>query len=423
LYIAHKREDGKEQSLLEHLNNTAQRAAYYASFFCKDKLAYICGLLHDIGKYSDEFQNRIKNNGELCDHSTAGAKLLTNLNKPIGYFLGYVITGHHSGLLNGGGWGATSYDKCLYGRLKKEIPKYSSYEDEIEIKGLIDIIKIAQQISYTKPLNDYDMGYCLSFLIRIIYSCLVDADFLDTEEFMNDGKVDRGVKCNFVNLEEKIIKHANSFIADSYIKEKRKQIFNCCLESNIPVRKQELTDEEKVFLADVFLLTSKPVIYVANIPEESLPDGRGNNYFSELREHTRQEDSGLIAICASVEEELSQLDISDRLDFLNELQLESPGLVKLIEASYSLLGLISFLTANQEEARAWPVLKGTPAHKAAGKIHSDFERGFIRAEVIPFSVLESCGSYTAAKEKGLIRSEGKDYMVQDGDVILFRFNV
>lgn len=195
------------------------------------------------------------------------------------------------------------------------------------------------------------------------------------------------------------------------------------LESGVAVRQMALTDEEKDYTEDLFLLTSKPVIYVANIPEKDLPNGERNIYVEQLRQFCLNEGSELIAICASMEEEVSQLDDADKHSFLNEMGLDSPGLIKLVNASYNLLGLISFLTANRTEARAWPIKKGTPAHTAAGKIHSDFERGFIRAEVIPFSELEKCGSYLAAKEKGLVRSEGREYIVQDGDVILFRFNV
>jgi ribosome-binding ATPase YchF (GTP1/OBG family) len=185
----------------------------------------------------------------------------------------------------------------------------------------------------------------------------------------------------------------------------------------------EFTDEEKTFLEDLFFLTSKPVIYVANIPESDLPNGEKNKYVEKLREYCLNEGSEMIAICAAMEEEISQLDDADKHSFLKEMGLDSPGLYKLVNASYRLLDLISFLTANPQEARAWPIKTGTPACKAAGKIHSDFEKGFIRAEVISFSELEKYSSYTAAREKGLVRSEGRDYIVQDGDVILFRFNV
>jgi CRISPR-associated endonuclease/helicase Cas3 len=230
LYIAHKRDDGKEQPLVEHLQNAAERASTHARVFDKEELAYICGMLHDVGKYSTEFQNRIKNDGELCDHSTAGAKVLKQFNEAIGKLLGYVITGHHSGLLNGGGWGATSNDKSLYGRLKKEVPDYSSFADEVNTNRLPGIGKLAQQILSTKPFHEHDRGYCFSFLIRMIFSCLVDADFLDTEEFMKYGTIERGIECSFASLEEIIIQHTNTFVIDSYIKEKRKHILNQCLE-------------------------------------------------------------------------------------------------------------------------------------------------------------------------------------------------
>ena len=156
-------------------------------------------------------------------------------------------------------------------------------------------------------------------------------------------------------------------------------------------------------------------------PRKDLPNGERNIYVEQLRQFCLNEGSELIAICASMEEEVSQLDDADKHSFLNEMGLDSPGLIKLVNASYNLLGLICFLTANRTEARAWPIKKGTPAHTAAGKIHSDFERGFIRAEVIPLVSLKMY-SYLAAKEKGLVRSEGRIYC-PGRDVILFRFNV
>ena len=230
MYIAHKRDDGEEQPLIQHLIGTSNRAADFAKIFGKEDLARLCGLLHDIGKYSREFQDRIKNDGNLCDHSTAGAKVLSSMNEALGNLLGYIITGHHSGLLNGGGWGAAPGDKNLYGRLKKEVPDYSSYANEIDRSMYPPLFKIAQQIANTRPHDARDIGYSLSFLIRMIFSCLVDADFLDTEEFMQEGKVERGIECSFGSLEETITKHTNSFVIDSYIKEKRKQILHQCVE-------------------------------------------------------------------------------------------------------------------------------------------------------------------------------------------------
>jgi CRISPR-associated endonuclease/helicase Cas3 len=230
LFIAHSREDGGVQPLLDHLLGTAEKAAAYASLFNKSELAYICGLLHDIGKYSEEFQNRIKNNGKLCDHSTAGAVLLKKYNEAIGIFLGYAITGHHSGLLNGGGWGSTETDRSLYGRLKKGIPNYDAYKNEIDVNEYVDMRKLAMEISDTVRTSTDNIGYSLSFLARMIFSCLVDADFLDTEYFMKNGDIERGVIHDFDSLEKRHVNYANSFDIDTFVKEKRRQILYQCLE-------------------------------------------------------------------------------------------------------------------------------------------------------------------------------------------------
>jgi len=229
MYIAHKRDDGSEQPLLEHLIGTAEKAALYAEHFGKRETAFICGLLHDIGKYSQEFQDRIKNDGKLCDHSTAGAKVLKSISPAIGNLLGYVIAGHHSGLLNGGGWGAVQEDGSLQGRLKKEIPDFSAYNKEVTDDMYPPRESIARQLAYTRALDERDQGYCFSFLVRMIFSCLVDADFLDTEEFMYEGKITRGVECDYAELEEKIIQYASKFDTTSEINKKRRDIFEQCL--------------------------------------------------------------------------------------------------------------------------------------------------------------------------------------------------
>ena len=229
MYIAHKRDDGSEQSLLEHLVGTAKKASCFAKYFGKSETAFICGLLHDIGKYSDEFQNRIKNDGKLCDHSTAGAKVLKSINPAMGNLLGYVIAGHHTGLLNGGGWGAVSEDRSLQGRLKKEVPDFSAYRNEVTSDLYPPLTSVARQLADTKPLDERDQGCCFSFLVRMIFSCLVDADFLDTEEFMNGFKITRGVECDFAELEDKVIQHANNFDTVPDINKKRREIFEQCI--------------------------------------------------------------------------------------------------------------------------------------------------------------------------------------------------
>ena len=183
-------------------------------------------------------------------------------------------------------------------------------------------------------------------------------------------------------------------------------------------------EEEQAWLESYNLLTYKPVIYAANVSEDDLADDAANNEgVKAVREYAKGEQSEVFVVCAEIEAEISELDDDEKKMFLEDLGLEESGLEKLIKASYKLLGLISYLTAGEPEVRAWTITEGTKAPQAAGKIHSDFERGFIRAEVVSYDDLIACGSHTAAIEKGLIRLEGKDYVVKDGDIMLFRFNV
>lgn len=194
---------------------------------------------------------------------------------------------------------------------------------------------------------------------------------------------------------------------------------NAALIDGRPARSAELSKEEREFVDSLFLLTSKPVIYCANVEE----GGENNRYVKEVEEYAAKENSEAVAICVRLEEELSELPDDEKAVFMEELGLKESGLDRLVQKCYTLLGLISFLTAGEKETRAWTIRNGSKAPQAAGKIHSDFEKGFIRAEVVDYETLLECGSYNAAKEKGKVRSEGKDYVVKDGDVILFRFNV
>lgn len=183
-------------------------------------------------------------------------------------------------------------------------------------------------------------------------------------------------------------------------------------------------EDEQQWLESYNLLTYKPVIFAANVAEDDLADdGASNAGVQAVREYAKREDCEVFVVCAEIEQEIAELDDDEKSMFLEELGLKESGLEKLIKASYSLLGLISYLTAGEPEVRAGTIKKGTKAPQAAGKIHSDFERGFIRAEIVSYDDLMACGTYNAAKEKGLVRLEGKDYVVQDGDIILFRFNV
>ena len=187
----------------------------------------------------------------------------------------------------------------------------------------------------------------------------------------------------------------------------------------------EVTDEdEQGWIEEYNLLTWKPVIFAANVSEDDVADdGASNEHVQKVKEYAKEFDSEVFVVCAQIEQELAELDDEEKKMFLEDLGVKESGLDKLIKASYSLLGLISYLTAGETESRAWTIKKGTKAPGAAGKIHSDFERGFIKAEVVSYKDLMECGNMVAAKEKGLVRQEGKEYVVEDGDVILFKFNV
>jgi len=196
------------------------------------------------------------------------------------------------------------------------------------------------------------------------------------------------------------------------------------LESGRSARAMEMTDDEKAVLADLPLLSQKPIIYVANVDEDGAAgEPEGNPHYEALKAYAESEGSGIIAVCCGIEAEIAELSPDEKQMFLDDMGIPEPGLYRLIRESYSLLGLISFLTAGPKEVRAWTIKRGTKAPQAAGKIHSDFERGFIRAEIVAYDDLMKCGSMNAAKEAGLVRSEGKDYVMKDGDITLFRFNV
>ncbi len=196
------------------------------------------------------------------------------------------------------------------------------------------------------------------------------------------------------------------------------------LESGSPARAREFSEEEAEIIKDLPLLTLKPVLYAANVSEEDFIGGiEENQMVKELTEVAEKEGSEVMPISAKIEEDVSALEPEEKLEFLKELGISESGLDRLVKKSYKLLGLISYLTAGEPEVRAWTITQGTKAPGAAGKIHTDFEKGFIRAEVVAYDDLMACGSMTAAKEKGLVRSEGKEYVMADGDVVLFRFNV
>ena len=195
------------------------------------------------------------------------------------------------------------------------------------------------------------------------------------------------------------------------------------LEQGIPARSLEYNEEEQAIVKDMFLLTTKPILYVANVSEDQLADAEDDANVQKVKEYAQKEKAEVVTLCVKIEEEISTLDDEDKAEMLEAMGLDESGLDKLIKKSYDLLGLMSFLTAGEPEVRAWTIKKGTKAPQAAGKIHSDIEKGFIKAEVVSYDDLIREGSMNAIKEKGLLRLEGKEYIMQDGDIVLFKFNV
>ena len=224
------------------------------------------------------------------------------------------------------------------------------------------------------------------------------------------------------SLERRIAKAQSMLKADKKYAEDadRLEKMRAWLESGRPLRSMPADEDTKEFVNAQFLLTSKPVIYVANVDESGLG---GNAYTEKVKAAAAAEGAECVVLCAKLEEDLSELSDEERAMFMEEYGLAESGLDKLVKASYKLLGLISYLTAGEKETRAWTIVRGTKAPQAAGKIHSDFEKGFIRAEIVDYETLLECGSFAAAKEKGKVRSEGKDYVMRENDVVLFRFNV
>ena len=243
-----------------------------------------------------------------------------------------------------------------------------------------------------------------------------DIETIDLELIFSDAEIIE----RKVERTKKLIKGDKKYAVDLAFLEKLLEHLN----NGKPARSFEMTEEEREILKDVPLLSMKPVIYAANLSDKDFSNGiEGNKYYNQVKEIAEAEGSAVLPICAQIEAEISDMNDEDKQMFLEDLGLEISGLNRIIKTGYSLLGLISFLTAGEPEVRAWTITKGTKAPQAAGKIHTDFEKGFIRAEVVAFDDLIECGTMTAAKEKGLVRSEGKEYIMKDGDIVLFRFNV
>ena len=275
----------------------------------------------------------------------------------------------------------------------------------------------------------------LSHIREVDAICQVVRCFEDSNVVHVDGSVDPIRDIETINLElifadietvdkrldkaRKSLKADKKFQFEIDLLEKIKK----GLEDGLPARALEYSDEEKEIVKDLFLLTTKPIIYIANISESQLEAPDREEMVIKVKDYAKRDNADVVTLCVKVEEELSGLDDQDKKEMLEALSLEESGLDKLIKKSYDLLGLMSFLTAGEPEVRAWTIKKGTKAPEAAGKIHSDIQRGFIKAEVVSYDDLMREGSMNAVKEKGVLRSEGKDYIMQDGDIVLFRFNV
>ena len=296
----------------------------------------------------------------------------------------------------------------------------------VDIAGLVRGASRGEGLG-NKFLSNIRMTDAIVHVVR----CFDDADVVHVE-----GGTDPLRDIDIINLElcmadiemvkrridkaRKAAKGDKKFLHEAEVMERLLEHLN----EGKPARSFECDSDELELISESELLTLKPVIYAANMDEAAFEEGYNKNkYFKSIEMLASEEGAQVMPICAKTEQEIAELDEEEKQMFLNELGLNESGLDRLIQSSYSLLGLISFLTAGADEVRAWTIMRGTKAPQAAGKIHSDFERGFIRAEVVSFNDLKECGSMVVAKEKGLVRSEGKEYVVNDGDIILFRFNV
>ena len=301
-------------------------------------------------------------------------------------------------------------------------------------KAIVEFVDIAGLVKGASKGEGLGNKF-LSHIREVDAICQVVRCFEDPNVIHVDGSVNPLRDIETINLElifadletldkrldkaKKNLKADKKYQAEIDLIEKLKENLN----NGIPARAVECNEDEQELVKDMFLLTSKPIIYIANISEDQIQTADDEEMVKQVKEYAAKEHAEVIPLCVKIEEELSGLDDSDKKEMLEALGLEESGLDKLIKKSYDLLGLMSFLTAGETEVRAWTIKKGTKAPQAAGKIHSDFERGFIKAEVVSYNDLMKEGSMLAAKEKGLVRQEGKEYIMQDGDIVVFKFNV
>ena len=313
-------------------------------------------------------------------------------------------------------------------RLAKLAALYDSKKITPTSLEFVDIAGLVKGASKGEGLGNKFLSHIreVDAIVHVV-RCFDDANITHVDGSVNPARDIEtiGLELVFADLEtldRRMTKALAMVKADKKYQEdvERITIMQKWLTDGKPLRNLDVDDDFKQFIDEQFLLTSKPVIYVANTDETGI---QGNAYTAEVERIAGVENSGAIVLCAKLEEDLSELTDEEREMFMAEYGLSESGLDRLVKASYKLLGLISYLTAGEKETRAWTIVKGTKAPQAAGKIHSDFERGFIRAEVVDYATLLECGSFNAAKEKGKVRSEGKEYVMQDNDVVLFRINV
>ena len=308
------------------------------------------------------------------------------------------------------------------------------YKPQKVTKAVVEFVDIAGLVKGASKGEGLGNKF-LSHIREVDAICQVVRCFEDSNVIHVDGNVNPLRDIETINLElifadmetiekrlekaKKNLKADKKYQAEIDLLEKIKEN----LEKGIPARAIDYNEDEQEMLKDMFLLTAKSIIYIANISEDQIENAENEPMVKEVKEYASKEHAEVIPLCVKVEEELSGLEEQDKKEMLEALGLEESGLDKLIKKSYDLLGLMSFITAGEPEVRAWTIKKGTKAPKAAGKIHSDIERGFIKAEIVSYDDLIREGSMLSAKEKGLVRQEGKDYIMQDGDIVLFKFNV
>ena len=316
-------------------------------------------------------------------------------------------------------------------RLDKLTQMYNPQKTTHAIVEFVDIAGLVKGASHGEGLGNK----FLSHIREVDAICEVVRCFEDPNVVHVEGSIEPVRDIDTINLElvladmetvqkriertQKMLKADKKYALELATLEKLQQ----ALEAGKPARSVELNEEEKEAIKETLLLTQKPILYIANVSEEQLANADSDENVAKVRKIASEENAEVIPLCVKIEEELTILDDEDKKEMLKELGLEESGLDKVIKASYKLLGLMSFLTAGEPEVRAWTIKIGTKAPEAAGKIHTDIQRGFIRAEVVSYDDLIREGSMNSVKEKGLLRLEGKEYIMQDGDIVLFRFNV